>query len=142
MGINTDHGVHVPERINYFKKPPHHTFKPTASICSLGKLKIDYVEKRRDKELPLECLHFPIYTRFTERFWHLSKYFFVPSDRQNNYLNKLFTKDVSPRRNYQKNVLFYLQFGFLHPTQMDVNNQTHKVNRTKMIHTIHNYLFV
>ena len=25
---------------------------------------------------------------------------------------------------------------------MDVNNQTHKVNRVKMLHTIHNYLFV
>ena len=26
--------------------------------------------------------------------------------------------------------------------QMDVNNQTQKVIRTKMLHTIHNYLFV
>ena len=25
---------------------------------------------------------------------------------------------------------------------MDANNQTYKVNRTKMLHTIHNYLFV
>ena len=37
---------------------------------------------------------------------------------------------------------FYLQFGFLHPTQMDVNNTTHKGNRLKKLHTMHNYLFL
>ena len=33
-------------------------------------------------------------------------------------------------------------FGFLHPTQMDVNNTNHKFNRVKMLQTMHNYLFV
>ena len=31
---------------------------------------------------------------------------------------------------------------FLYPTQMNVDNQTHKVNGVKMVPTIHNYLFV
>ena len=31
---------------------------------------------------------------------------------------------------------------FWHPTQMDVNNQTHKLNKVKLLHTIHNYLSV
>ena len=53
-----------------------------------------------------------------------------------------FTRCVTPYLIYQKYDPFYLQFGVLHPTQMDVNNQTHKVNRVKMLHTIHNYLFV
>ena len=30
----------------------------------------------------------------------------------------------------------------LHPKQVDVNNQTHKVIGTKILHTIQNYLFV
>ena len=88
------------------------------------------------------CLHFPINPRFTERFWHPSKYFFALADRQNNHLDAFFTRDVTPYHIYQKYDPFYLQFGFLHPTQMDVNNQKHKVNRVKMLHTIHNYLFV
>ena len=37
--------------------------------------------------------------------------------------------------------LLYLLFGFLHPTQLDVQNQTHKVYMTKMLHTIHKILF-
>ena len=63
-------------------------------------------------------------------------------DRQNDYLNTFITRDTAPYRIYQKYDPFYLQFGFLYTTQMDVNNQTHKVNRVKMLHTVHNYLFV
>ena len=63
-------------------------------------------------------------------------------DRQNIYLNTFFTCDTAPYRIYQKYNPFYLQFGFLHPTQMDVSNQKHKVNRVKMFHTVHNNLFV
>ena len=63
------------------------------------------------------------------------------ADHQNHYLNTFFTRDVAPYRIYQKYEPFYLHFGFLHPTQIDVNNQTHKVNRVKILHTVHNYLF-
>ena len=87
-------------------------------------------------------LHFPIDHRFTERFCQQSKYFFALADRPNDYLITFFTRDTAPYRIYQKYYPFYLQFGFLHPTQMDVNNTTHKVNRVKMLHTMHNYLFV
>ena len=68
-------------------------------------------------------------------------FFIALANRRNHYLNTLFTRDVAPHRIYQKYDLFHLQFGFLHTKQMDVNNQTHKVNMTKMLHTIHNYLF-
>ena len=96
----------------------------------------------RVNDLPLECLNFPIKSRFTEQFWRLSNYFFALADRQNDYLIILFTRDVSPYRIYQKFEPLYFQFGFLHPTRKDVNNQTHKVNRTKMFHKIHYYIFV
>ena len=143
LGINTIQGIHVPERISYTSNPPQHTLKPTASSCSLGQLENEYVQERRDKDLPLECLLFPINSCFTERFWHLSKYFFALADRQNDYHNTSFTRDTAPFRIYAKYDPFYLQFGFLHPTQIeDVNNTTHKVNRLKMLHTMHNYLFV
>ena len=66
LGINTIQGIHVLERINYTSTPPQHTLKPTASSCSLGQLDNEYVQERRDKDLPLECLHFPINSRFTE----------------------------------------------------------------------------
>ena len=56
--------------------------------------------------------------RFTERFWHLSKYFFALANRQNDYLNTFFTRDTAPYKIYAKNNLFYLQFGFFHPTQI------------------------
>ena len=141
LSINTYHGVYVPERIKYVSTPPHHTLKSTASACSLGQLESKYLEEGRDKELPLEFLHFPISPRFTERFWHISKYFFALADCQNDYLKTLFTKDVAPYHMYQNYYSFYLQFAFLHLTQMDVNKQTHKVNRTKIIHTIHFYHF-
>ena len=49
---------------------------------------------------------------------------------------------LAPYKIYAKYNPFYLQFGFLHLTQMDVNNTTQKVNRVKMLHTMHNYLFV
>ena len=68
--------------------------------------------------------------------------FFDLADRQNEYFNTFFTRVVTPYRLYQKNDPFYLPFGFLHLTQVDVKNQTHKVNREKMLHTVHNYLFV
>ena len=132
LGINRDHGVYVSERSNFVASPPHYTLKPTASSCSLGQLENEYVEEGRDKELPLEYLHFLMNPRYPEGFWHLSKYFFASADRQYDYVNALFTRDAAPYRMYQKYDPFYLQFGFLHPTQMDVNNQTHKVNRTKM----------
>ena len=142
IGINTVQGIHVPERINYTATPPQHTLKPTASSCSLGQLENEYVQEGRDRDLTLECLHFPINPRFTERSWHQSKYFFALADRTNDYLNTFFTRDTDPNRIYQMYDPFYLQFSFLHPTQMDVNNTNHKVNRVKMLHTVHNYLFV
>ena len=88
------------------------------------------------------CLHFHLNPRFTERFWHLSKYFFALADRPNDEFNTFFTRETAPYKIYDKYNPFYLQFSFLHPTQMDVNNTTHKVSRVKMLHTMHNYLFV
>ena len=69
LGINTIQGKQAPERISYTSTPPQHMLKPTASSCYLGQLENEYVQEGRDKE----CLHFPINSRFTERFWHLSK---------------------------------------------------------------------
>ena len=132
----------MPERINNISDPPQHTLKPTASSCSLGQLEDEHAQEGRDRDLPLECLHFPLNPRFTERFWHLSKYFFALADRRNDYLNTFFTRDTAPYKDYQKCDPFYLQFCFLHPTQMDKNNTTHKVKRVKMLHNMHNYLFV
>ena len=135
-------GIHVPGRINYTSTPPQHTLKPTAISCSLGQFENEYVQEGRDRDLPLECFHFPFNHRFTKRFWHLSKYFFALAYRPNDYFNTFFTRETAPYQFYQKYDPFYLQFGFLHPTQMDVNNTTHKTNRVKMLHTMHNYLFV
>ena len=132
----------MPERISYTSTSPQHTLKPRSSSCSLGQLESEYVQEGRDKDLPMECLHFPIISRFTERFWHLSKYFFALADRPNDYLNTFFTPDTAPYKTNAKYDPFYLQYGFLHPTQIDVNNTTHKVNRVKMLHTMHNDLFV
>ena len=78
----------------------------------------------------------------SQRFWHLSKFFFALADRPNVYLNTFFTRDTTLNRIYQKCDPFCLQFGFLHPTQMDINKTPHKLNRVKMLHTVHNYLFV
>ena len=60
----------------------------------------------------------------------------------NDYLNTFFTRDTAPYKIYAKYKPIYLQFGFLHPTQIDVNNTTHNVNRVKMLHPIHNQFFV
>ena len=128
LGINTIQGIYVPERINYTSTPPQHTLKPTASSCSFGKLENEYVQEGKHKDLPLECLHYPLNLRFTERFWHLSRYFFALADPPNDYLNTFFTQDTAPYMIYAKYDPFYLQFGFLHPTQMDVNHTTQKVN--------------
>ena len=51
-------------------------------------------------------------------------------------------RDTAPYEIYAKYDPFYLQFGFLHHTQMGVNNTTHKVNRVKMLRSMHNYFFV
>ena len=146
LSIDTIHGVHVPERITYTSTPPQHTIKPTASSCSLGQLENEYVQEGRDRELPLEFLHFPIIHLFTKRFWHQYKYFFTLADRQNDYWNTFFTRNVAPCHIYRKDDPFYLEFGFLHPTQMDANNQTHKVNRVKLllttIHSHYSQLFI
>ena len=142
LGFNTEHGVHDPKRINNVSTPPHQTLKLTASSCSLRESENEYVKEGSDKDIPQECLHFHINPRFTERFWHWSECFIALADRQNNYLKTMLTRDVALYRVYQKYEPFYLQFDFLHPTQMDVNNQTQKANRAKMLHTIYNYLFV
>ena len=136
--LNTLQGVHVPERINYTSTPPQPTLKPTASSCPLGQLVNEYVHEGRDRDLPLECGHFPINPRFTERFWHLSKYFSALADRPNDYLNTFFTHVKAPYKIYAKYDPFYLQFSFPRPIQMDVNNTNHKVDRVKMLHTMHN----
>ena len=115
LGINTIKGKHVPERIIYFSNPPQHTLKPTASSCPLGQLENEYVQEGRDMNPPLECLHFPLNLRFTERFWHLSKYFFALADRPNDYLNTFFTRYTAPYTLYAKYDRFYLQFVFYIP---------------------------
>ena len=102
LGINTLQGIHIPERINYTSTPPQHTLKPTASSCSLGQLENEYVQEGRDRELPMECTHFAIKSRFTERFCHLLKYFFASADRPNDYLNTFFTRDTAPYKIYAK----------------------------------------
>ena len=102
LGINTLQRILVPERINYTSIPPQRTLKPTDSSCSLGQLENEYVQEGRDRELPLECVHFPINPRFTERSWHLSKYFFALTDRPNDSLNTFFTRDKSPYKIYAK----------------------------------------
>ena len=142
LGFNTEHGIRLPEWINRLPTPPEHTLTPNSSSRSFGQLGNEYVEEGRDKILPLECACFPINPRFTERFWHTSKLFVALADRQNNNLSTMFTGDIIFYCVYQKHNLFYPQFGFLGPTQMDVKNQTQKMNRTKMLHTIHNYLLV
>ena len=60
LGINTLQGIHVPERNNYTSTLIQHTLKPTASSFSLGQLENEYVQEGRDKDFPLECLHFNI----------------------------------------------------------------------------------
>ena len=135
LGINTVQGIHVPEKINYTSTPPQHTLKPTANSCSLGQLEKEYVQEGRDKDLPLECLHFPTNSRFTERFWHLSKYFFALADRPNDHLNTFFTRDTAPYKIYAKYEPFYLQFGFLHHTQMDVNKHLPSLRWHKHLHS-------
>ena len=142
IGINTLQGIHVPERINYTSTPPQHTFKHTSSTCSFEQLENEYVQEGRDSNLPLECLHFPINNRFLERFWHQSKYFFALADRPNDYLNTFFTRDTAPTELIGSLTPSICFFGILHPTQMDVNNINHKFNRVKMLHTIHNHLFL
>ena len=139
---DTLQGIHVPERINYTSTPPQHTLKPSASSFSLEQLENKYVREGRDIDLPLGCAPFPLNPRFRERFWHLSKHFIALAGRPNDYLNIFFTRDTSPYKTYAKYDPFYLQFGFLHPTQMHVKNTDHKVNSVKMLHTMNNYLFV
>ena len=142
LRIDTIHSMHVPERINYTSTPPQHTLKPTSSSCSPGQVEKEYFQEGRDRALPLECLHFPINHRFTERFRHQSKYFFALADRQNDYSNN-FSLAMSPLpylleiRPLLSSILF-----FLYHIEMDVNNQTHKINGVKMLQTYHNYLFV
>ena len=142
LGINTVQVSHVPERINYTSTPPQHTLKPKASSCSLRQMENEYVQDERERDLPQECLLFPINHRFTERFWHKSKNFIAFADRLNDYLNTFFTRHTALYRFYEKYDPFYLQVGSLHPTHMDVNNTTQKVSRVKIIQTVHIYLFV
>ena len=94
---------------------PQHTLKPTASSCSLGQLGNEYVREGRNRDLPLECLHFPINSRLTERFWHLSKYFFALADRPNDYLNAFSLATLHPTKKTPNttpsicNLVFYIQ---------------------------------
>ena len=85
---------------------------------------------------------FPYKSAFQRTLFAHLEVFFALAVRQNDYLNTVFTRDTTPFRVYQKYDPFYLQFGLLHPPQMDVDNQSHIVNRTKMLHTINIYLFV
>ena len=112
VGIDTVHGVHAPEWINYTSTTPQHNLKRTASSCSLGQLENEYIQEGRDRDFPLECLHFSINHRFTERFWHQSQYLFALADRQNDYSDTFFTHDVATHRIYQKYDPFFLQLGF------------------------------
>ena len=53
--------------------------------------------KREAKKRPsLECAHFPIKPRLTERFWRIFMYSCTLADRQNDYLNTMFARDTTP----------------------------------------------
>ena len=132
--INAEHGAYVPERIIYLSKPFLHTLKPTDSSSSLEQLEKENVEDGSDRDL-----HLPINLRFTEKFWHSSKYFFARVDRQDYYLKTTFTRDVVFTRITTPSTS---KLVFLHSTQRHLNNQTHKVNRSKLLHTVHNYPIV
>ena len=106
-----------------------------------GQFENECVQEGQARDLPLECVHFPLNPRFTQQFWHLSKYFFALADHPNDYWNTFFTRDTAPYKIYANYYPFYLQFGFLHPTQMDVNNTNHKVNRVKILHTMHTSMY-
>ena len=113
------------------------------SSCSLENLENQYVIKGRDKDLALECLQFPINARFMERFWHLSKYFFILADSPMDYLKTLFTRDAPPTVFISNTTpsIFSLVLVFL-SNKDRFTYQTHEVNMTQMLHTIHYYRFV
>ena len=68
--------------------------------------------------------NFPINPRFSERLWHTSKYFFTLADCQDDYLNTMFTRDVAPTVFTRNTTPSTSSLVFLHPKQVDVNNQT------------------
>ena len=83
----------------------------------------------------------PYQPTFTERFWHLSKYFCALADCQHNYLNTMITRDVAPCRIYQN--YDPSTFSLVFPSNTNgCNNQTHQFNRTNILHAKHNYLFL
>ena len=82
---------------------------------------------KQHKELTLKCAHFLLKTH--GKILH----------------RNAFQHDVHERRHrfsLLKKFSIHLQFGSLHPTKMDLNSQSQKIERTKMHHTIQNPLFV
>ena len=77
LGIFTEHGIQVPERLVYVSNPQDYTLKPTANSHSLGLLENECVGKILDKNLLLKSACFPINPRFTELLCHTSKYVFA-----------------------------------------------------------------
>ena len=118
LSIDTIHVVHVTKRVNYTSTTPQHTLKPIASCCSLGQPENEYVQEGRDKELPLECLHFPINHRFTKRFWRQSQYFFALADRQIDYLIT-FLLAISPLIVFIRNTILFIFFRWFFASHTD-----------------------
>ena len=88
------------------------------------------------KILPLEWAFFELSARFMERNWHTSKNHFALANLQYDCVNKMLTQDTTrPYRVNKKQTHLCLLFGFLHRTQLNVNSRSHKVNRTKTLHT-------
>ena len=69
----------------------HHHNIPCCPKLVPGQLEIKYVQEGQDRNLSQDCIQFPINPRFTEHFWHQSKYFFALVGHQNDYLNTFST---------------------------------------------------
>ena len=128
LQIKTKHGMKVAEIFNYIVTPPQHTLKPNAVNCTNDHLDNEKFEEVCDRDLPLRYMLFSIDPCFTENFRHTSKYSIPLAERAKDYWNTEFTKDNAHYHLY----LFYFHFDFLHPTQMDVIEQSDRVNNTKI----------
>ena len=93
LSINTEHGIQVPDWINFIFIPPAHTIKPKMSSRSLGQLENEHLEEGRTFPSSVVVPHQPAFHRTLLQTF---KFFFALAHHRNGYLNTIFTRNRTP----------------------------------------------
>ena len=98
----------------------------TAVICTIGELYIEFTIEARNRDLPFDCVLFPLHPNFTESSGTCLIIYCIDQSRH-RLPNHNVHQDTAPNGFESEVISFFLKFGLLSATQWDIKKQSHRV---------------